>query len=226
MYPSDPSCPHLAHRQAANQRDACRSHAVILLGRGCSAEPVARAWLMEPEAVPRDFKRYRQGGILRLRPVVVRSDTCWRNAEPDPRRVNITGVIDLERPAPVVCFEESIGTASNRAGFKPIEPTNRKAEPIHGICDNARDDRSKQVSAFPDMSKIELRFVSPSAPNLNLMERFWKYLKKQVVDQRHSDTYDHVKPASETYFTHAHQHASQRRSLLSEHVESVGQPKT
>jgi len=49
------------------------------------------------------------------------------------------------------------------------------------ICDNARYYRAQIVKDFLTKSKIELVFLPPYAPNLNLIERFWKFFKKTML---------------------------------------------
>jgi hypothetical protein len=55
-----------------------------------------------------------------------------------------------------------------------------QAERIFVICDNASYYRSREVREFTDSSKIELVFLPPYSPNLNLIERFWKFFKKRI----------------------------------------------
>jgi len=66
-------------------------------------------------------------------------------------RVNINGVIDLERLKPIVRFDDSINADSTIALFKPIEALNPAVAAIHVICDNARDYRSKAVSIWKSL---------------------------------------------------------------------------
>jgi transposase len=139
------------------------------------------------------------------------------------RRVNINGVIDLERLEPVVRFDETIDADSTIALFEQVEQANPVAECIHIICDNARYYRSKAVRAFLEDSRIELVFLPPYAPNLNLIERFWKFFKKQVLYNRYYETFDKFKRACEDFFANAHGYAPQLRSLLTENFEIVGQ---
>jgi transposase len=55
------------------------------------------------------------------------------------------------------------------------------AKRIHIICDNARYYRSKVVSEYLLSSKIELVFLPPYAPNLNLIERYGRFFKKEIL---------------------------------------------
>ena len=97
------------------------------------------------------------------------------------RRVNINGAIDLERLEPVVRFDETINTDSTIALFQQLEELNLAATWIYVICDNARYYRSKAVKEYLKDSRIKPVFLPPYAPNLNLIERLWKFFKKKVL---------------------------------------------
>ena len=49
------------------------------------------------------------------------------------------------------------------------------------ILDNARDQRCALVQEVAASLGIELLFLPPSSPNLNLIERLWKFVKKQCL---------------------------------------------
>ena len=40
---------------------------------------------------------------------------------------------------------------------------------------------------------IELLFLPPYSPNLNLIERFWKFIKKEVIYSKHYDDFGNFK---------------------------------
>ena len=138
------------------------------------------------------------------------------------RRVNINGVIDLETFAPIVRFDETINAASTMALFRQIEQANPQAARISIICDNARYYRSKEVGAYLQTSKIELVFLPPYAPNLNLIERFWKFFKKQVLYNRYYETFEKFKSTCQGFFANAYQYTAQLRALLTENFQIIG----
>jgi transposase len=53
--------------------------------------------------------------------------------------------------------------------------------PITGILDNARYQRCKRVQAVAPEFGMELRFLPTYSPNLNLIERFWRFVKKPCL---------------------------------------------
>ncbi len=53
--------------------------------------------------------------------------------------------------------------------------------PLTVVLDNARYQRCAQVVATAASLQIELCFLPPYSPNLNLIERLWKFVKKQCL---------------------------------------------
>ena len=58
------------------------------------------------------------------------------------------------------------------------------------VMDNARYQRRELVKQEAERLGIELLFLPAYSPNLNLIERLWKFVKKEVLGARSLDTYD------------------------------------
>jgi transposase len=94
-------------------------------------------------------------------------------------RLNINGAIDVASLSAVVRFDDTINAASTVALFEQIEAAYPKAATITVILDNARYYRSKDVAAYLENSRIQLMFLPPYSPNLNLIERFRKFFQRK-----------------------------------------------
>lgn len=137
------------------------------------------------------------------------------------RRLNINGAIDIATMGAQVRFDETIDGLSTIDLFRQIERAYRQNAKITIICDNARYYRSKAVSAYLEKSRIELLFLPPYSPNLNLIERFWKYFKKNVLYNRYYETFAEYKRACQGFFDQLDKHADSLRSLLTENFEII-----
>jgi len=76
-------------------------------------------------------------------------------------------------------YDDTINAQSTVALLQQIEQQHPAAAHIYVICDNARYYRSRIVTEYLLDSKIELIFLPPHAPNLNLIERYWRFFKKK-----------------------------------------------
>ena len=138
------------------------------------------------------------------------------------RRLNINGAIDVQTMSAQIRFDDTIDAASTIALFEQIEKANPTASCIIVICDNARYYRSKAVTEYLRTSRIKLVFLPPYSPNLNLIERFWKFFKREVLYNRYYDTFDKYKAACKRFFGEVDSYAPRLRTLLTENFEIIG----
>jgi transposase len=139
------------------------------------------------------------------------------------RRLNINGAIDLERLEPVVRYDDTIDAASTIALFEQLLEVYACAACIYVICDNAGYYRSKAVQAYLENSRIKLVFLPAYAPNLNLIERLWKFFKKQVLYNRYHESFGAFRTACEDFFANPHRYQRELQSLLTENFAIIGQ---
>lgn len=62
-------------------------------------------------------------------------------------------------------------------------------QPITLVLDNAKYQRCYLTQSAANMLGIELLFLPPYSPNLNLIERVWKFLRKKCLNARYYSTF-------------------------------------
>lgn len=67
--------------------------------------------------------------------------------------------------------------------------------PITLILDNARYQRCHKVRARADELGIELLYLPPYSPNLNLIERLWKFVKKKCLYSTYYEQFESFQAA-------------------------------
>jgi len=137
------------------------------------------------------------------------------------QRINLNGAIHLDKMQAVTRIDPSINAQSTIDLFKQIQRKHPKAATIHVICDNARYYRSKLVQTFLETAKIKLVFLPPYSPNLNLIERLWKYFRKQVMHNRYYKRFEDFKAACLTFFDNIPKHKQALRQLLVENFHII-----
>lgn len=68
-------------------------------------------------------------------------------------------------------------------------------ETVTVVLDNVRYQHARIVKEMSALLGIELLFLPPYSPNLNLIERAWKFLKKRVLVNRHYESLELFKKA-------------------------------
>ena len=136
-------------------------------------------------------------------------------------RLNINGAINIENFDLQYRFDETIDAVSTIGLLKQVEEANPNAERIIVICDNARYYKSKAVAEYLKTSRIQLEPLPPYSPNLNLIERFWKFFKKQVLYNRYYPRFDDFRAACQAFFAELDRYASQLRTLLTENFQII-----
>src|SRR5213076_924492 len=61
--------------------------------------------------------------------------------------------------------------------------------PITLVLDNARYQRNAVVQALAASLGIELLYLPSDSPNLNLIERLWRFVKRQALYGRYHPTF-------------------------------------
>jgi transposase len=87
--------------------------------------------------------------------------------------------------------------------------------PITVVLDNARYQRCNLVREHAASLGIELLFLPPYSPNLNLIERLWKFVKKQCLYSKYYEKFDPFKQAiSDCLAGASTKHKNELKSLL------------
>ncbi len=86
--------------------------------------------------------------------------------------------------------------------------------PITIVLDNARYQHCKTVIAFAESLQIKLLFLPPYSPNLNIIERLWKFAKKKLLYGKYYESADLFHQAIHDFFQQIDTHQDQLKSLL------------
>jgi len=89
------------------------------------------------------------------------------------------------------------------------------SKPITVVLDNARYQRCALVQGLAQDLGIELLFLPPYSPNLNLIERVWKLVKKECLNSTYYDNFTKFRDAISGFVDNMHiTHAGEASRLL------------
>ena len=131
------------------------------------------------------------------------------------KRLNIIGAINPVSLQPTILLTEDNCSAEVIEAFlEEIKKQYNKAKAICIILDNARYQRSNLVQTTARFFNIDLLFLPPYSPNLNLIERLWRYFKKEVMKNKYYADYSTFENAVETFFIQFESKKKAVRTLL------------
>ena len=118
-------------------------------------------------------------------------------------------------------FDETIDAVSTIALFRQLEQAYPEAPRIIVFCDNARYYKSKLVAEYLETSRIQMEPLPPYSPNLNLIDRFCKFFKKNVLYNRYYERFQDFRDASNAFLSGLDAHVPRLRTLLTENFQIV-----
>ena len=95
-------------------------------------------------------------------------------------RLNINGAYNPRSKEIIYRNEETINAKSTGMLILDILDKYPNAKKLHIILDNAGYNRANFIKTFENHSRVNLIYLPPYCPNLNLIERLWKFLYKKV----------------------------------------------
>jgi transposase len=139
------------------------------------------------------------------------------------KRLHINGALNIETLEPTVRFYETINAQTSMDLFARLEARHPTADVIYVIVDNARYYRSRWLKQRLQGTKIKLIFLPSYSPNLNPIERYWKFFKQQVLNNRYYETFAQFKQACESFFRKRRKYLPMLQTLLTEnfHIQAV-----
>lgn len=134
-------------------------------------------------------------------------------------RININGAVNLENLRVIFREDETIDSESAINLFKQILGEQIRGK-VYVILDNARYYKSKLVVEFVESNpRLELIFLPPYSPNLNIIERLWKFMRKNVTYNKYYEKYALFRKVLITFLENIDEHRDKLRTLLTDNFE-------
>ena len=116
------------------------------------------------------------------------------------QRLNLHGAINAETHEITIIESKTVDSYSTINLLTAIENKYPAASSIKVILDNAKYHYSSLVKEYLQGSRVELIFLPSYSPNLNLIERLWKFFKEKVLYNTYYETVDKFRSACIKFF--------------------------
>lgn len=156
---------------------------------------------------------------------------CWGSPKFPPllqtntgrQRLNILGAYNPDDYSFIhLTGEENCNAKRAIEYFEVILKENKKASKIVIFLDNAKYFKAEIVREWlKDNPIFNIEFLPPYSPNLNLIERFWKFAKKHLVVNTHYEKYKTFRAKVFQFLNHVDQHIDELKSLMTENFQII-----
>ena len=130
-------------------------------------------------------------------------------------RVNLNAALNAVVPTQVHVDETDCVNAESAQRLYEKLLLAHPEGPVYVVCDNARYYKNKALAAWLADKRVVQVFLPPYSPNLNLIERFWKFLRQKIIDPCFYRTKGAFKTAVLDFFTRLDEYGQALASLLS-----------
>jgi len=136
-------------------------------------------------------------------------------------RINLNGALNLKNHSAIVLSEKTINK------FATIKLLNRlcrkhKTGKIHLVLDNASHHHAKIVKLWiKKHRRFKLDFLPPYSPNLNLIERLWRFFHQKVLWNRYFETFDEFKKTSLKFFRNLDSYKEELSTLMTDNFQTI-----
>jgi transposase len=137
-------------------------------------------------------------------------------------RVNIYGAISIEDLDVVTRSYYTINQFSVCDFLKVLRAKNPNGRKLYFILDQGPCNKALSVRALAKELNIEIILLPPYSPNLNPIERLWKFFKKKVLYNQYHEKYIDFRLACATFFRGIRKYKSELRTLITDNFSAVG----
>lgn len=130
-------------------------------------------------------------------------------------RINVLGAVHAITKKVITLCNTTYITADTLMEFLKQLKKHYRDKPIKIVLDNARYQHCTAVIGAARQLGIELLFLPPYSPNLNIIERLWKFTKNKILYAKYYDKPKEFHTAIETFFKNINKkHKKELSSLL------------
>jgi transposase len=138
-------------------------------------------------------------------------------------RLNINGALDMDTMTVTTHCSETINAQETMKLFDKLQLVYQDKTTIYLIIDNARYYKNKDVQAYLKQKgcRIKLKFLPPYSPNLNFIERLWKFMKKYIIGLKYREKFKEFENDIHQFFDNMDQYKSQLKQFIGTELHLV-----
>lgn len=146
----------------------------------------------------------------------VKTNSGWR------KRVNICGAIEIDTLDIVARTYKTVDKDSICDLLRAIRRKNPHEKRIYLVLDGAPYNRARKVKNLANKLSIRIIYLPPYSPNLNPIERLWKFMKKKVTANRYFEEFDDFRKSLVNFFRGIRKYRPELETLITDNFPILG----
>jgi transposase len=135
------------------------------------------------------------------------------------KRLNLNGALNIHDKTAIVLEEKTINTDATIHLLEAIREK-QKSGKVYMILDNASHHHAKLVRRWIlHHPRFKLIFLPAYSPNLNLIERLWRFFHQKITYNHYFETFAEFKETTLTFFKNLNQYQKELDSLLTDNFQ-------
>ena len=137
------------------------------------------------------------------------------------KRVNLLGALDIGDKTAVVIEKETINAEAIIALLEAVKNRQKQGK-VYLVVDNARYHYARLVNRWLlHHPRFKLIFLPPYSPNLNIIERLWRFFHQKVTNNHYFESFKEFKDTSLAFFKNLNLYKAELDSLLTENFQTL-----
>jgi transposase len=151
---------------------------------------------------------------------IYKGETKTIKANSGRKRLNLNGALNLENMDITVLSEKTIDTQAMKRLIRELD-RKRGIGNIYLIVDNAKYNHSRELKEFLKFyPEVHMVYLPPYSPNLNIIERLWRFFHSKHHD-KYFEKFTDFEKAVLTFFKNINQYNKELKTLLTDSFQTL-----
>src|SRR5476651_2815234 len=136
-------------------------------------------------------------------------------------RLNLNGALNFQEKTAILLEEKTINQEATLRLLEAIKNKQKQGK-VYLILDNAKYHHAKIVRNWIlNHPRFNLMYLPAYSPNLNLIERLWRFFHQKVTNNRYFETFKEFKQETLKFFENLKQYEKELTTLLTDNFQTL-----
>ena len=139
-------------------------------------------------------------------------------------RLSFIGAYELSKHKLIYKEVEKVNANEIKAFLGQVRRSYKAMKKVHLIWDNAGYHRSLKIKKYARRLGIELHYLPPYSPNLNPIERLWKFMHEKVTYNRYYEKFKDFSETTRDFFKNMKKYKSSLQKRITDNFYILSKP--